>query len=206
MKPFWPLCLFHLILIQRKVTQSCSTLCDPMDYSPWNSPGQNTGVGSLSLLQGLFQPRDQTQVSSIAGGFFTSWATREARMYANPCPALCNPIGCSPPCSPVYGILQARILEWATTPFSRGSSWPKDQTCISFVSCIGSGCSTTESPGKPRCCESNEVKSQRFQALKWFCHISPQKWHLGPFLSSWTNEVLLKTSINICTGFHLPSH
>ena len=38
-----------------KVTQSCPTLCDPMGYtSPWNSPGQNTGVGSLSLLQGIF--------------------------------------------------------------------------------------------------------------------------------------------------------
>ena len=36
-----------------KVTQSCPTLCDPMDYSPWNSPGKNTGVGSLSLLQGI---------------------------------------------------------------------------------------------------------------------------------------------------------
>ena len=36
-----------------KVTQSCPTLCDPMDC-PWNSPGQNNGVGSLSLLQGLF--------------------------------------------------------------------------------------------------------------------------------------------------------
>ena len=43
-----------------KVPQSCPTLCDPMDcigillYSPWNSPGQNAGVGSLSLLQGIF--------------------------------------------------------------------------------------------------------------------------------------------------------
>ena len=39
-----------------KVAQSCPTLWDPMDwlYSPWNSPGQNTGVGSLSLLQGIF--------------------------------------------------------------------------------------------------------------------------------------------------------
>ena len=36
-----------------KVTQSCPTLCDAMDC-PWNSPGQNTGVGSLSLLQGIF--------------------------------------------------------------------------------------------------------------------------------------------------------
>ena len=35
-----------------KVTQSCPTLCDPMEYSPWNSPGQNTGVGGLSLLPG----------------------------------------------------------------------------------------------------------------------------------------------------------
>ena len=41
-------------------------------YSPWNSPGQNAGVGSLSLLQGSSQPRNQTQVSYTAGGFFTS--------------------------------------------------------------------------------------------------------------------------------------
>ena len=51
-------------------------------YSPWNSPGQNTGVGSLFLLQGgSLQPRDRTQVSHIPGRFFTSWATREAREY-----------------------------------------------------------------------------------------------------------------------------
>ena len=44
----------------------------------WNSPGQNTGVGSLSLLQGSPLPRDRTHVSHIAGEFFSSWATREA--------------------------------------------------------------------------------------------------------------------------------
>ena len=37
-----------------KVTQSCPTLREPMDCSPWSSPGQNTWVGSLSLLQGIF--------------------------------------------------------------------------------------------------------------------------------------------------------
>ena len=87
-------------------------------HSLWNSPGQNTGVGSLSLLQGIFPtqgsnpglpccrwilyqlsqqgsprklewvaypfssgsswPRNRTEVSCIAGRFFTSWATREA--------------------------------------------------------------------------------------------------------------------------------
>ena len=42
--------------VKVKVTQLCLTLCDPMDCSlcPWNSPGQNTGMGSLSLLQGIF--------------------------------------------------------------------------------------------------------------------------------------------------------
>ena len=40
--------------------------------TPWNSPGQNTGVDSLSLLQGIFP----TQVSHIADGFFTSWPFR----------------------------------------------------------------------------------------------------------------------------------
>ena len=46
-------------------------------YSPWNSPGQNTGLGSLSLLQGIFptQGSNPTHVSLIAGRFFTSWAT-----------------------------------------------------------------------------------------------------------------------------------
>ena len=40
------------------------------------------------------------------------------------CPTVCNPMDCSPPGSYVYGILQARILEWVAFPFSRGSSRP----------------------------------------------------------------------------------
>ena len=47
--------------------------------SPWNSLGQNTGVGSFSFSRQSSQPRDWTQVFHIAGGFFTSWITREAR-------------------------------------------------------------------------------------------------------------------------------
>ena len=61
-----------------KVAQSCPTLCDPW-ANPRNSPGQNTGVSSLSLLLGSSQPRDWTRVSHIAGGVFTRWATREAQ-------------------------------------------------------------------------------------------------------------------------------
>ena len=44
------------------------------------------------------------------------------------CLTLCNSVNCSPPGSPVLGILQARILEWVAMSFSRGSSWPRDQT------------------------------------------------------------------------------
>ena len=42
------------------------------------------------------------------------------------CPTLCNPVDHNPPGSSVRGILQARILEWVATPFSRGSSRPRD--------------------------------------------------------------------------------
>ena len=44
---------------------------------------------------------------------------------------------CSPPGSSVHGILQARIQEWVAISFSRGSSGPRDGTCISLVSCFG---------------------------------------------------------------------
>ena len=94
-----------------------------MDWSPWHCPIQNIGVGSLSLLQGIFptqrlnpgllhyrwilyqlshkgsprilkwvaypfssrssQSRNQTRVSCIAGGFFTSWAIRETLFLSN---------------------------------------------------------------------------------------------------------------------------
>ena len=47
------------------------------------------------------------------------------------CLTLCDPIDCSLPGSSVYGILQARILEWVDMPSSRGSSWPRDRTHIS---------------------------------------------------------------------------
>ena len=53
------------------------------------------------------------------------------------CPTLCNSIDCNPPGFSVHGILQARILEWVAISFSRGSSQPRDQTWVSYVSCIG---------------------------------------------------------------------
>ena len=55
------------------------------------------------------------------------------------CLTLCDPMDHNPPGSPVHGILQARLLEWVAKPSSRGSSWLRDPTCISYISCIGKG-------------------------------------------------------------------
>ena len=65
-------------------------------------------------------------------------------------PTLCDPMDCSLPVSSVHGILQARIPEWVAMPSSRGSSQPRDQTCISCVSCIAGSFFTTELLGKPK--------------------------------------------------------
>ena len=60
------------------VAQSCPPLCDPMGYSP---PGilQTRILEWVAILfsRGSSQPRDWTQVSHVAGWFFTLWATRE---------------------------------------------------------------------------------------------------------------------------------
>ena len=77
---------------------------------------------AFPFSRGSSQPRDQTQVSCIAGEFFTSGATWETHAAAakslQSCLSLCDPIGGSPPGSPVPGILQARTLEWVDISFS----------------------------------------------------------------------------------------
>ena len=65
-----------------KVAQSCPTLCDSMDYRV-HGILQATILEwvAFSFSRGSSQPRDRTQVSHIAGGFFTSWATKEAQYW-----------------------------------------------------------------------------------------------------------------------------
>ena len=83
-----------------KVAQSCPTLYNPMDY-----PGQNTEVGSLSLLQRIFP---------IQG--------------LNPGLPHCQRVlyQLSHKGSPW-------ILEWVAYPYSRGSSWPRNRTGVSSI-------------------------------------------------------------------------
>ena len=54
-------------------------------------------------------------------------------LIAQLCLTLCNPMDCSPPGSPVHGILQSRILGQVAISSSRGSSWLRDWTCVSHI-------------------------------------------------------------------------
>ena len=79
--------LLFIFTLKVKVAQLCPSLCDPMDCSP---PGSSVhGIHQARILdwvavpfsKGFLQLWCRTQVSHIAGGFFTSWATREAQEY-----------------------------------------------------------------------------------------------------------------------------
>ena len=124
-------------LLKVLVTQSCLTLCDPMDCSPsgssvhGDSPGKNTGVGCHFLLQGIFPTQGSNPHLLQAEGFLTTELPGYYNGESEKCesvscsvvyPTLCDPMDCSPPGSSVCGILQARILEWVTISFFRGSS------------------------------------------------------------------------------------
>ena len=65
------------------------------------------------------------------------------------CPTLCDPMECSSPGPLVHGILQARILERVAIPFSRGSSPPRDRTCVLHLLHWQVGSLPLAPPGKP---------------------------------------------------------
>ena len=89
-----------------KSLQSCPTLCNPIDWTmqptrlpnPWDSPGKNTGVGCHFLLQ-CMKVKSESEVAQL-------------------CPTLSDPLDGSLPGSSVYGIFQARVLEWGAIAFS----------------------------------------------------------------------------------------
>ena len=80
------------------VIQLCPTLCYPMDCSPWNSPGHSTGVGSLSLLQGIFLTQGSNPGLPHCRRFLYQMSHKG----------------------------RLRILEWLAYVFSSGSSRPRN--------------------------------------------------------------------------------
>ena len=74
-------------------------------YSPWKSPGQNTGVGSLSLLQGIFPTQ-----GSNPGLPHCRWILYQLSHKGSP-----------------------RTPEWVAYPFPSGSSWPRNRTGVPCI-------------------------------------------------------------------------
>ena len=72
---------------------------------------------------------------------------------------------CSPLGSSVHGILQAKVLEWVAISTSRGSSWPRDQTCVSS---LASRLFTTEPPrNKESTCPMQQTQEMQVWSLGW---------------------------------------
>ena len=91
------------------------------------------------------------------------------------CLTLCDSMDHSPPGASVHWILQARILEWVAYPFSRGTSWPRNQT---GVSCIADGFFTSRVTQEARYKVVSKEQHQRpWQGeLDWTtCHMVLEK-------------------------------
>ena len=65
-----------------------------------------------------------------------TWGSHVRGMCVCSATQLCPTLNCNPPGTSVHGIVPARILEWIAIS-SRGSSWTRDQTRVSCISCIG---------------------------------------------------------------------
>ena len=83
------------------------------------------------------------------------------------CTTLCDPVDCSPPGSSDHEILQVWILEWVAMPSSWGSSRPRDQTCVSCVSCIAGRFFTSGATWEAQQCMLKRILL--FATCKFFC-------------------------------------
>ena len=90
------------------------------------------GVGGWSLLSILQERRSRRNSNYNFLSLFS--ASLHMCSVAQSCPTLCDSMDCSLPGSTVHRISQARTLDWVAISFSRGSSRPRNWTCIS---CIG---------------------------------------------------------------------
>ena len=92
-------------------------------------------VWSILIAKGILCSYTQRRQSGLwmePQGFAKAPLERESEV-AQSCPTLCDPIDCSLPGSSIYGIFQARVLEWVAISFSRGSSRPRNWIWVSHI-------------------------------------------------------------------------
>ena len=105
-------------------------------------------------------------------------------VVAHSCPTLCDLIDCSPPGSPIHGIIQATILWQVAIPFSRGSSYPTDRT---WVSCTVGRFFTVWAIRKP-----SQSKLQSVQSKNWLTF-----WRVFIINGCWILSKAFSASIEI---------
>ena len=125
--------------------------------TPGLLPGKSLGQRSLvGCIPWGCKESDTTEWLHIHDPFLTSKIFLGKKMYSwvLGCFTIVSnslgPMDCSPLGFSFHGILQARMLEWIAMPCSRGSSQPRDQTCISCSSCPAGRFFTAEPLKKPR--------------------------------------------------------
>ena len=143
----------NMVLVLSLVAQSCLILCDPMDCSllgssvQGDSPGKNTGVGCHTLLQEIFLTQ-----GSKPGLLHRRWILYQLSHQGS-----------------------WSILEWVAYPFSRGTSWPSNQTGASYIA--GTFCiswATREASMIVRC---HQIKNRHH--IWWLLVVTPDHHQQG---------------------------
>ena len=131
---------------------SCSVVSDSLRphglqparlLCPWNSPGKNTGLGCLFLLQEICwmqgnEPESPAlQVDLYQLSHHISFRDLCAVLSHSVMSNSAIPWAVASQVPLTMGILQARTLEWVAMPSSSGSSKPRDRNCISYIPCLG---------------------------------------------------------------------
>ena len=145
--PHWAICIF------------CWDTCIPYVFIqiPKFLSGKVTSQNSMVFHQ---RPHQENQDIHSSAGFDGCWVAKPAILahlfycsshkwtikilcwngtphfeseVTQSCPTLCDSMDCCLRGSSTHGIFQVRVLEWAATSFSRGSSWPRDRTWVSRI-------------------------------------------------------------------------
>ena len=147
---------FLAVLDLRFCAWAFSSCGEPGLLSPYGAPAFPCRGFSVVLVHrvshltacGTFPDRDRTRVTCIGRRTLIHYVVFCCAQSLPLCPTLCNPMDCSPPGSPVHGIVQARIQEWVAMPSSKESSQLKGGTRVSCISCIAGKFFTMKHPGK----------------------------------------------------------
>ena len=203
--------LYHMH--EAKVAQSCLTLCDPMDcVVHGNLQARILEWVAVPFSRGSSQPRDWTQVSCIAGGFFTSWATGAAH-HMHDTSIIDKPVKTESKGLVTWG--------WGRVRQRRGLGFsiirrPRPQTCLVSSCLIGLQFSfpSTEYLGQPltHLCFRGKVPPCWQQWVPWscpflrLCRKSWGRWMPTQNRVVWQKQPHPEAAVTICqvdrTCFH----